>query len=70
MPGMTCPLCRQPSTWDGNPWRPFCSERCQVIDLGAWVTERYRLPGLTLTTDTSFSDSLEGDDGTAAQQNG
>ena len=70
MPGMTCPLCRQPSTWDDNPWRPFCSERCQVTDLGAWVMERYRLPGRTLTTDTSFPDSLEGDDVTAAQQNG
>ena len=69
MPGMTCPLCRQPSTWQGNPWRPFCSERCQVTDLGAWVTERYRLPGLTLTIeDASLSCSLEGDDDTEKLQ--
>lgn len=27
-----------------NAWRPFCSERCKMIDLGAWATERYRLP--------------------------
>lgn len=45
MPNMTCPLCRQPTTWDGNPWRPFCSERCQVTDLGAWAADRYRIPG-------------------------
>jgi len=31
--------------WEANPFRPFCSERCRLIDLGAWVTERYRVPG-------------------------
>jgi endogenous inhibitor of DNA gyrase (YacG/DUF329 family) len=25
-------------------WRPFCSERCKLIDLGAWAAERYRVP--------------------------
>jgi len=28
-----------------NPHRPFCSERCRLLDLGNWATERYRLPG-------------------------
>ena len=69
MPGMTCPLCYQPSTWGGNPWRPFCSERCQVTDLGAWAMEHYRVPGPTLTMDTSLPDSLERDDDTEAQKN-
>jgi uncharacterized protein len=59
---MTCPLCRQPSTWEGNPWRPFCSEQCQMTDLGAWATDQYRIPGRTLTRGTSLSDSLEEDD--------
>ena len=27
-----------------NAWRPFCSERCKLIDLGAWASERYRVP--------------------------
>ncbi|HEY7713950.1 MAG TPA: DNA gyrase inhibitor YacG [Candidatus Binatia bacterium] len=40
-----CPTCRKETDWDNNPHRPFCSERCQLIDLGAWVEERYRLPG-------------------------
>jgi endogenous inhibitor of DNA gyrase (YacG/DUF329 family) len=31
--------------WEGNPDRPFCSERCRLIDLGAWASERYRIPG-------------------------
>lgn len=40
-----CPICRQPVTWEGNPYRPFCSERCRVIDLGNWASERYQVPG-------------------------
>jgi len=27
-----------------NPWRPFCSERCKLIDLGDWIEERHRIP--------------------------
>jgi len=30
-----------------NPWRPFCSERCKLIDLGAWASESYRVPDAT-----------------------
>ncbi|MCH6546451.1 MAG: DNA gyrase inhibitor YacG [Deltaproteobacteria bacterium] len=40
-----CPQCKAKVTWDNNPHRPFCSERCQLIDLGAWADERYRIPG-------------------------
>ncbi len=69
MADMTCPLCHQPSTWKDNLWRPFCSERCQVTDLGTWAAERYRLPGHTITMDTSPSFSLERDDDTEEQQN-
>jgi len=33
------------AAWDvSNPYRPFCSERCKMIDLGAWATESYRVP--------------------------
>ncbi|MEK8088888.1 DNA gyrase inhibitor YacG [Thermithiobacillus plumbiphilus] len=39
-----CPRCRQPAIWEGNPYRPFCSERCRLIDLGAWASEDYRVP--------------------------
>ena len=42
---MTCPRCKGPSVLAGsNRWRPFCSERCRVIDLGAWASEAYRVP--------------------------
>ena len=28
-----------------NPYRPFCSERCKLVDLGGWFEERFRIPG-------------------------
>ena len=40
-----CPTCRAIVEWQGNQFRPFCSERCQLSDFGAWVTEEYRIPG-------------------------
>ncbi|MER3422210.1 MAG: DNA gyrase inhibitor YacG [Nitrospiraceae bacterium] len=40
-----CPTCRRESMWENNPWRPFCSERCQLIDLAQWASERYRIAG-------------------------
>jgi endogenous inhibitor of DNA gyrase (YacG/DUF329 family) len=40
-----CPTCRTEVDWENNRFRPFCSERCQLIDLGAWTEERYRIRG-------------------------
>lgn len=40
-----CPQCGGESVWaPENPWRPFCSERCKLIDLGCWAAETYRIP--------------------------
>jgi endogenous inhibitor of DNA gyrase (YacG/DUF329 family) len=40
-----CPQCGGESLWaPENRWRPFCSERCRTIDLGAWASESYRVP--------------------------
>lgn len=41
-----CPTCKKeiPYSTD-NPFRPFCSERCRLIDLGAWLEEDYTIPG-------------------------
>ncbi|MCP1771392.1 endogenous inhibitor of DNA gyrase (YacG/DUF329 family) [Neisseria perflava] len=37
-----CPTCHQPVVWSAeNPYRPFCSKRCKLIDLGEWAQERY-----------------------------
>ena len=42
---VTCPHCGKPVEWSpAARWRPFCSERCKLMDLGAWATEKYRVP--------------------------
>lgn len=42
---VTCPTCGKKVAWsDKNPYRPFCSERCKQIDLGAWAEEKYKVP--------------------------
>ena len=41
-----CPTCARKGEWnESNRWRPFCSERCKHIDLGAWAEEKYIIPG-------------------------
>jgi uncharacterized protein len=40
-----CPTCRRELEWDAAPYRPFCSERCRLIDLGAWLSEQRAIPG-------------------------
>jgi len=47
-----CPTCRTEVSWEENPHRPFCSERCRLIDLGAWAEDRYRIPGEELQPDS------------------
>ena len=47
-----CPVCKKMTTWEENPYKPFCSERCRLTDLGMWASEGYRVPG----------DPVEGDD--------
>ncbi|MCZ6887852.1 MAG: DNA gyrase inhibitor YacG [Gammaproteobacteria bacterium] len=47
-----CPNCRKPTQWStSNQYRPFCSERCRLIDFGGWVNETNTIPG-----DESFDD--------------
>lgn len=41
-----CPHCQTKVVWsEHNPYRPFCSERCRLIDLGAWADESHRIAG-------------------------
>ena len=43
---VSCPQCHADVIWDSkiSPFRPFCSERCKLIDLGQWASEGYRVP--------------------------
>jgi uncharacterized protein len=46
MPSVVCPTCKRPVEWsEQSPWRPFCSERCKLIDLGAWASEQHSIAG-------------------------
>ncbi len=40
-----CPSCQRMAPYSpANRWRPFCSERCRTADLGAWASEKFRVP--------------------------
>ena len=44
---VTCPTCGKHVEWTPEAkWRPFCSDRCKMIDLGAWANESYRIPAV------------------------
>ncbi|MGH8372655.1 MAG: DNA gyrase inhibitor YacG [Gammaproteobacteria bacterium] len=45
-PLVTCPHCGKPVAWQpASEYKPFCSERCQLIDLGDWLFEKQAIPG-------------------------
>jgi len=47
-----CPTCNKKDTWtDQNSFKPFCSERCKLIDLGEWASDTRRIPGETILPD-------------------
>ncbi|MFV3307246.1 DNA gyrase inhibitor YacG [Pseudomonas sp. NY15181] len=54
-----CPTCGAPVEWSAkSEFRPFCSHRCKLIDLGAWAAEEHAIPGDNLE-DELFSGDLE-----------
>lgn len=58
---VNCPNCGKEVEWTkDNRYRPFCCERCRLIDLGEWAAERYRVPGdPTPPSDKPDSESLQ-----------
>lgn len=38
-----CPICKKPTDSEAHPEFPFCSERCRLLDLGNWASERYKV---------------------------
>lgn len=52
---VSCPTCGKPVVWgESSPFRPFCSKRCQLIDLGEWAAEEKRIAS---SSDQSDSDN-------------
>ncbi|TDO96855.1 DNA gyrase inhibitor YacG [Marinomonas balearica] len=56
---IACPTCGTKSLWSTkNKYRPFCSDRCKLIDLGDWANESYAIPQQTSEEDEIFSEDL------------
>ena len=54
-----CPRCKQEIVWENTLFRPFCSEKCKLIDLGKWAEEKYRVPGEKVTNEKNQKDEEE-----------
>lgn len=61
-----CPMCGKAVKWEGNVFRPFCSERCQLLDLEGWFSERYSIPN----AEEDGRDETAQDDGPEVSGNG
>ena len=59
MPLVDCPNCGIETEYNGNEFRPFCSERCKLLDFGAWADEEYSLPTETSELTEEEIDALE-----------
>ncbi len=50
-----CPICHESVTWSPqNPYRPFCCQRCQLIDLGEWASEKKVIAGPAIPYSPEF----------------
>jgi len=52
MPIVKCPTCGREAEYNDNEYRPFCSERCKLLDFGAWADEQFAVP----TEDAALSE--------------
>jgi endogenous inhibitor of DNA gyrase (YacG/DUF329 family) len=56
---VACPTCGALAPYAaGNPYRPFCSQRCKLIDLGQWAAENYRIPETPAPQQDTLEDQL------------
>ena len=56
-PIIPCPTCKKPvAMTEKFPHRPFCSKRCQLIDLGEWAAENHRIAGSHNDEDEHWSE--------------
>lgn len=63
---VSCPQCRKSVPWTPDSrFRPFCSERCRLIDLGAWAEGSHYIPG-----DSGYADDGSAGDGSSGEEQG
>jgi uncharacterized protein len=55
-----CPTCKRPVEWSAaSIYRPFCSDRCRLIDLGAWISEQHKIPDEAAADDAESASSQD-----------
>jgi uncharacterized protein len=54
-----CPKCGKESSYASNPFRPFCSERCKLFDLGNWLTGSYGVPAVENEEEDGLPESTD-----------
>ena len=59
MPIVKCPQCGRETEFTGNEFRPFCSERCKLLDFGDWADERFAIPSETSALTEEEIDAIE-----------
>lgn len=60
LPKTKCPTCGKPNTWQpDNQFRPFCSDRCKLIDLGEWASESRKIAGEAVDPNAVSGEDLE-----------
>lgn len=59
MPIVKCPQCGKEIEYHGNEYRPFCSERCQLLDFGSWADEEYNIPSESAALSEEDVDAIE-----------
>jgi endogenous inhibitor of DNA gyrase (YacG/DUF329 family) len=57
---MTCPICHKP-VQPADPYMPFCSDRCRILDLGNWASEKYVVPAAVDPEDDVENDVIDHD---------
>lgn len=57
-----CPTCQKQVEWsESSTFRPFCSDRCRLIDLGEWASEKHAIPAEHISTTEELPYSIEDD---------
>ena len=59
MPIVKCPHCGKETEFTGNEFRPFCSDRCKLLDFGDWADEQFSLPAETTELTEADIDQIE-----------
>ena len=52
---VSCPTCKKKFEYYSSEYRPFCSEKCRLIDLGQWLTESYTVPVQKLSEEEALT---------------